>query len=103
MRGLFYFMASLTLTYHCICDNIVYCSHHSYGRLCVRIPTSTRGALVPLSESSPVRRQRKSRGLTQVKLAERAGISPSTISDIECWRNPEIIKILMSQGVTPRK
>ena len=49
---------------------------------------------MPFADSSPVRRARMHRGLTQRELAEMTGLSPSTIGVIERLRNPDWVRAL---------
>lgn len=58
---------------------------------------------MPYAETSPLREERHEQGLTQRRLAELAGLSAGTISNIERLRNPTYIAELLDQGLTPSK
>lgn len=56
---------------------------------------------MPHAESSSVRKERKKQSLTQKALAERSGLSASTIGKIERERNRLFLAELRRQGIKP--
>ena len=56
---------------------------------------------MPFAESSPVRQMRSVFGWSQRELAEKTGLSASTISTIERLRNPNWVEALAKMDLEP--
>ncbi|HCR56024.1 TPA: hypothetical protein DIV49_03550 [Candidatus Saccharibacteria bacterium] len=79
------------------------CSFGSTSSTTSDSTTVERRAPVPHAETSPVRRQRKSQQLTQKALADRSGLSTSTVGKVERERNPGQLADLRRWGITTPK